>query len=449
MSLLPSVNKRNSHYQQTPPLSSSSTPNPNPNPPYAPPSTSRSSSRASLFTKKQQQQQSRPASNGPATNHTITAATTTPNSNPHAYSDPKELAALQRNVESLTKVSRSNAKTMATLNQQVKRLQAQLQTSKVEARAAKEEVQQLLNATPEIDLATTAQLNKLNRRVRELSHELTLAQQSEQKASNALQSMKDQQTNSIHVRSSGSGSQSSDGKLRQQLQTVSAHAKSLLVKNEQLEREMLQLRTGAEETRQTKEKYGLLQIELAKAHDTSQQDLATVNRLKIECTTCQQQCAVAQQRRQQHALDLSHRTQELLRYKSDNAMMQRKMEDTHLLLARVKEKDTELLQLKQMLAASNKKLSTAHVSQGTLEEQKRQWEEDQATLRQAQSTIQEKCQEVEGKTCLNTLYDGEVHLLSENSPPFPFVFVCFFFFFFFKFFCIWCVVQAFDEQIMD
>jgi len=114
--------------------------------------------------------------------------------------DAKETAALRRNVESLTKVSRQDSKTISNLTKENKLLQNQLRVSKAETKVALSDLKKLSTLPkPETDTTATNQINKLKSRMRELQHELTLSQRNEQQAKDDLLQEKELQKNSIPV----------------------------------------------------------------------------------------------------------------------------------------------------------------------------------------------------------------------------------------------------------
>ena len=301
--------------------------------------------------------------------------------------DAKETAALRRNVESLTKVSRQDSKTISNLTKENKLLQNQLRVSKAETKVALSDLKKLSTLPkPETDTTATNQINKLKSRMRELQHELTLSQRNEQQAKDDLLQEKELQKNSIQVKQNNNNNTSSKGspnKLRQQLQTVSAHAKSLLVKNQQLERDLSTLRNQANVSQLSNDQHTATLEELNKEKEKNINLEQNIVLLKEELVTIQGQLAISNQRRSQHALDLSHRTQELMRLKNETNMMQRRMSEatraSELLITR----DNEIILLNQKLNELKNQLNDSN----SLREDQRRWEEDRKALEEIANAL--------------------------------------------------------------
>lgn len=363
MSLLPSVRR-----STKPPRTTTAKPLQNhPIPPSSHTTSTphQSTSRSSLF--KQQRQQH--SSLDPATPSTTTS--TAP------LYDPKENAALQRNVESLTKVSRTNAKTIAALTQQVQVLHTQLRASQAETKAALHDAQQQQHQKPETTAPTTA---ALHRQVRELQQELV--QSKRHSAELELEVQRLDAKHQHHLRNQSrknGGSASSSGasdtsKLRQQLQTVSAHAKSLLVQNQALERERRTWQQNLTTTMELKDRLVHFKTLLEQEQRRSALAVDEKNTLATELHDCQKLCQASQARRQQHALDLSHRTEELLSLRNEYARLQQRLHHRSALSDTCDEQQEELARLARALEDARAALGVATSSQDTVEEERRRWE---------------------------------------------------------------------------
>ena len=317
-------------------------------------------------------------------NHSSSSHTTRTEDHPTTQSkhDAKETAALRRNVESLTKVSRQDAKTIQSLKKDVKMIREQLRLSKAETLAALE-VSIKVSSTQQADSAATERINVLNNRIRELQHDLTLSQRNEQEAQRDLAREKEQKRSHVQVRrlpgNDGSVGGSSN-KLQQQLNQVSAHAKSLLVQNKQLEQDVAALRAAADARRAADDRTSATEAALEEEKRLKEELERTIEVERGELVATRQQLAKAQQRRQQHASDLSRTTQELLKLKNETIMMQRRMHEAERASRLLQERDTEIASLKRAVSDMQSEISGRGDEKSGLDEERRRWEEDRRSL---------------------------------------------------------------------
>ena len=108
-------------------------------------------------------------------------------------SDPKEMAALRRNVESLTQISKQHTKQMALLTKEKKILKDQVRTLKANAKVAEDDARRAALATSKSKSSEDDNAkNVLGSRIRALQHDLTLSQRNEQEAKKELERMKEE-----------------------------------------------------------------------------------------------------------------------------------------------------------------------------------------------------------------------------------------------------------------
>jgi uncharacterized protein YlxW (UPF0749 family) len=114
------------------------------------------------------------------------------------------MAALRRNIESLTQISKQHAKQMAILSKSNTLLHDQLRLSKAETKVALDEGRRaaLASSTKTNDEAA---INALNSRIRELQHELTMSKRNEQETKEEMERMKEVKRNSVHITSGSVG----------------------------------------------------------------------------------------------------------------------------------------------------------------------------------------------------------------------------------------------------
>jgi chromosome segregation ATPase len=390
--MLPSV----TNHRNAPPLKSG--PRSQPIPPTLATSsitsTTASSSRSSLFKKNQ-------AKNSNNTEYSNDEPETNSNTSTNLYNhhsvnhqmDAKEQAALQRNVESLTKMSRSNAKLIKKLNQNIQTLKNQLRVSKAETKVAIDDLAQ--SKSTQNNTNHTNHTNHLTSRIRELTHSLTLSRQNEEKAKEELEKIQSYHKSSMLSGGvSVSATSNDNSKLRQQLQTVSAHSKSLLVRNKQLEEELKEFKSGENELTSIKNRLTMLKNQLIKEKDKNEINMLKINEMSDELSNNQKLLNTAQHRRSIMAKDLSKRTEELFHYKSENEMMKRRMNDSSNILQLYEKQNVEMSQLQQKLNDMNQLLLISNNTNNDTIEKNRLMEENITRLQLIEKECMQKSNDI-------------------------------------------------------